>query len=503
MKNCKKCGCENNDDYIYCINCGTPLNEDVSLKEDTIKEKSIIEKLPKKYVTIGIIVLAIVSILVFAISSFSNSKSSKTFGIKSNPISILNQNGFVYGLNDGKITDKVEIDLDYSNCSLDCGIIVFFDDDYNLYFYNGNTIDKIDEDVYDFSISQDGKKIAYSLDNGLYVFDTKDKKSKQIFEGYIDSFKISPNGEYLAFLSETDMYIYDGTNTKIVDITDVLTIVAINNKQEVFYTDIDDSLYIVNQNEETTQIDSYVASVRFNRDMTECIVFSNDGGQAYKDGKVLHINGFDVEDNIDEIICPTASNLVIYQDYGIEIYQHDIDSFSNKYYLTYNKSLIKIDSSFHVKEVIYEGVDEFCTSLNGNTIYFLADGSLYIYDCTSVELLEDNVDELYDCDLDGKGAYYISNDRIVSYVDSSKNVKTLGEYDVYSHAINKDNYFIFFDLTSKNAIASKSGNETITLVEEEASNIDLCISYDVSYFVYDDELFYVKDNCKVENINFE
>lgn len=503
MKNCKKCGCENKDDYIYCINCGTPLNEDVSLKEDTIKEKSIIEKLPKKYITIGIIVLAIVSILVFAISGLSNSKSSNTFGIKSNPICIINQNGFVYGVNDGKITGKIEIDLDYSNCSLDCGIIAFFDDDNNLYFYNGNTIDKIDEDVYDFSISQDGKKIAYSLDNGLYVFDTKDKKSEQIFEGYINSFKISPNGEYLAFLSEADMCIYDGTNTKIVDITNVLTIVAINNKQDVFYTDIDDSLYIVNQNEVATLIDPYVASVRFNRDMSECIVFSNDGGQAYKDGKVMHISGFDGEDNINEIICPTATKLVIYQDHDIEIYQHDIDSFTNKYYLTYNESLIKLDSIYHVQEVVYEGVDKCCTSLNGNIMYFLADENLYIYDGASVELLVDNVDELYDCDLDGKGVYYINNDRIVSYVDSSKNVKILGEYDVYSHAINKDNYFIFFDLTSKNAYASKSGNETITLVEEKTSKIDLCISYDVSYFIYDDELFYVKDNCKVENINLE
>ena len=501
MKKCKKCGCENNDDFIYCINCGKPLNDDVDTKENIKQEISKIA-LPKKYIVIGIVVLAVVGILAFTLSRLSNNETSKIFGVPKNPICIRYQDGFIYGMNNGEITDKIEIDLGYSNSSLDHSIIVFFDDDDNIYFYNGVTIDKIDEDVNVFSISQDGLKIAYSLDDGLYVFDTKNKKTEQIFEGDIDDFVISPNGKYLAFISEEDMYIYDGTSAKTIDTSDAFIMIAINNDQEVFYTDNNDSLYVVDQNGTITQIDPYVESINFNRDNTECILFSNDAVRIYKGGTVTSIGDFD-EDPVKKIVIPTATNFVIDYNFYYDVYQYDIDSFVNKYYQTFDGSLLEIDSNYNIINSIANNADICCISLDGKTVYLLEDENLYIFDGTNLESLASDVKELYDCDLDGEGAYYVTNDGVVSYVDSTKSIKTLGEYDVYSYAVNKDNYFIFFDITSKNAYASKSGGEPNVLVGKEANNIDLCISYDITYFVYDDVMLYIKNNCKVEEKNIE
>ena len=148
--------------------------------------------------------------------------------------------------------------------------------------------------------------------------------------------------------------------------------IAVNDEQEIFYTDMNDSLYVVNLNGEITQIDPYVASINFNRNKTECMVFSNDAGRVYKDGKVINIDGL-CDNVIDEIVCPTATSVVASLNFYHDVYQYDIDSFANKYYLTYEGSLIEIGSDYHIYlcisyDISYFVYDDALLYINDNCI---------------------------------------------------------------------------------------------------------------------------------------
>ena len=502
MGYCTKCGIKNNDDYEYCLNCGTPLYKEVDLKSDSRKGSARETKSPKKFIIIGVIAFALLGLCTAGFLIFRNA-FSKPFGTSQGSLSIYSKDNMVYAFNNGVIVDKKEMDLSEGKRNLDNSAIALIDNDYGLYYFDGKTIDKLENEAMDVAISLDGSKLVYCLDRGLIVYDAKSKKKELVTTNIVDSFAISPNGKYLAYLDENgSVYLNGNKKTNPLEIGDVYTIIAVNNDKELFFADENDNLYVLSKEGTVLEIAPGIDEVHFNRDNSECAVIGVENIYLYKDGKANSFLQDDVGE-IERLLYPTAMTFSENTDYYIDVYNNNIDSFTDKYYVTYYGSLVKVDKNLKIENVINEEAYEYCISLDGKTVYYLANDNIYVYDGKKTELLVNNVYKLYDCDIDGKGVYFLTSDDKLGYVDSKKHVNMLGEYEPYSFIINKGNYLIFLDKASKFAYSSKRGNGITPLIEKETTTVRFFLSYGTSYLSYDDAFYSIDDECRVHELTLE
>ncbi len=266
------------------------ITDDKPVKE----KKKVFKKVPKKFIGIGIGIVAVVAAVFVLISAFGKSKSKNNYGLyikdgnlyfakaskyepfqvssklfgKDNNAGIYRVDGATVMSRDGKtifFPDKMDADekgfsLFYRNVSSSKDEAVKIDGDVEKYFVNdiastiiylttdGNLYsysmkkgeaNKIDSDVSFFYVSEDGKTIIYlNKDNTIYV--KQNGKDKEKIDSDSSIRYISKNFSTIYYIKDGgDLYKKDLGADKIKIDTDVSSISAIYESGEIYYVKSD------------------------------------------------------------------------------------------------------------------------------------------------------------------------------------------------------------------------------------------------------------------------
>ena len=312
------------------VDVAAPATAEATPKKDKTKKSG------KKLL---IAILAGLALIVIGVAIFFGAQAlSGLFGgssqIKPYLIVSAQDESYVYsGANDPA---KIDGSSDWQTTSFDgktIGFAMETDDDgfFELVVFNGKDTMTVEDEVYDFKISDNGSKVIYLADvdtddatGTLYSYDVSSQKSEEIADGVTTQVGIalSPDGKSIGYSADvkTDDFGYTESfmgyvvkdGGEAVELGENMSPVVISDKATyIYYLEIDledsDTTLFVSKNDNEVKLDKLEDdnTFYFNKDYSE-LLYVNDGS-TYRS-----IGGADAEkvssDAITSILLPRQTN---------------------------------------------------------------------------------------------------------------------------------------------------------------------------------------------------
>jgi len=457
---------------------------------------------------------------------------------------------------------KIEGTADWETTSFDgktVGFAMDTDDDgfFTFVLFNGKDTMTVEEEVYDFKISDNGSKVIYLADVDtddytakLFSYDVASQTSEEIADGVstLVGIALSPDGKSIGYAAdvETDDYgsiesfmgyvIKNGGEAE--ELGENKSPVVLSDKADyIYYVEIDledsDTTFYVSKNGNEVKLDKLEddSTFYFNKDFTE-LIYVNDGA-TYKS-----IGGADAEkissDALTSILLPRQTNASYTYDSSF-VQRIDVASLKDRA-VTLNADgdavIAYMNASYECSEIESLDSDYYNYSIqvskDDKSLCFMNDkGDLLIYsnyrdlnaEPAKIAADEDIVDVYAVSDF--KTIYVIDAEGTLFAVYNSGDPVEVAE-DVDSLTLSFDESRVFFTADSDlkedyitvgtlNVMDNKSGAEPEEL-EEEVYWVQSS-AFGVVYYVFDEideetynticEAFYSRDGKTFESVTDE
>ena len=396
--------------------------------------------------------------------------------------------------------------IDDTQSSIDGSICAFLTSDHKLGVVNGKKATVIAEDVVDFTVSVNGKGIAYvSYDAEeetaeLYLYNVSKKKSVSIQSDYAYStekwnpnYAVSPDGKSVAYYkfdeddsSYTLMYFNGSKSSKVT--SNEVELIGLSNKGKYIYAVVtneegEHTLYSYNTKGDKQKIgDCSTSTFRFNEDHTQVLYY--DGSKTMISTKAKE--PVKISSNYATILLPKSSGYHYIR----------ITTISN--------------STFEYQSPI--------VSIRTSDVYTIPCDTLYnkVYACekdgqTSAWLIKKNTDKSvrlvnnignYTLDESCEYLYYTDKDsnlmmlKVSQGERASDKAKQIAE-DVDTYVVTSDRSKVYF--TSDDALYScngKNGKSKKTVAAENVHDYIVLNANDVCFYIMEGDAYATNNGKK-------
>lgn len=512
---CLNCGAELNEGVAFCTSCGTPVtaqetpaaspaqpetNQPNALDQLMDKLTPVAEKI-KDFLSVKknlmIVGGALVALLLFFIIVSAVSSANTGFDTYDNYYSLsANDDGEVVVLNKGKfIETSIEYATNaYGSHSHDGKVYAFLSAG-QLAYVKGGKVVEVEEEVYGFRLSADGKAIVYSADEGtsLYLYPIGGSATKIEDDTSVGSYVISPNGKsvlYSAYDEEDGksvVYFYNGKESVKVA-SDGSALGVSDGGKYIYYSSTNDegkvNVYFYNKNkEEKTKLET-LSRIQFNDDLSQALIV-NDEGKSYisnKGGEAEKISG---------------KSLYIIS--GKTLYSNNIipvDNFYGKLFSSSDNDIYKIEKNPDKTEKLISNYYSYSVDESFETIHYVDDdGDFFVTKVSYGEKAKDKAKLIaeevssFKVTSNGKIAYYISDEEVFAINGKgSGKAKRVSTDDVSSSLSMDDNDVLYF--VCDDELHMVKGKKTSKCVLEDY--VARYIRGGYAYALDEDSFYYVK-----------
>lgn len=381
-----------------------------------------------------------------------------------------------YFMVDGKVLeDSIVGEVPHLLRTLDNTGGAFADEDNTLYFFAGDQITRIADDVVLYSLSVNGDFVAYiDEDNELYLYDVKKKDKEMIAEELIEERKfsgkndiydwaliLSPDGKTVAYNTVDDsnemrLQIYykgktetAGKQLSPLSITNDGICMAVHEENYALYKVTPDG------EREKVAPNIHCFMYEFNNQHTE-IIYYDDKMAAYfyqigQDPIKLSSN------MLDKFLREESQNRIYRLGAYYYLYTNDLDSFAGELFKDNREKLFVLTEDLEVERLA--ACEELLSHQRvKDKIYYLDWDQIYSIGTVpkaKPEKLVENVKQMF-VTRDGKAIYYLDTDnRLWSKTDTETEIMK----DVSSIMLDKNNtlYFIAGDIDRRGELKKNSG----------------------------------------------
>lgn len=301
---CPNCGKQTSTEFAFCQSCGASITDAPAGKKPAAAPAEK-KKLPKKAIMFGGIGVAVVAVLILAISLFGGGKAKNDFTLylKDSEIffSDLKKDSEAWQLTSRLIgTEDVDDDfLAYAAntlgsyiCTSEDGKYIFFpdkigddDDGVNLYYRElGNPeaeAVKIDSDILSYTVNTSATIVTYvkGEEGNLYQYKlAEDSKEKVASE--VGGFVVSDDGTKIGYInSEGSLYVKYADKDKEKIASEVSSLVYLTDDFKTVYYTKEGSLYKQVEGEDRVKIASDVYNVIKIYETGEIYYLTNENGE--------------------------------------------------------------------------------------------------------------------------------------------------------------------------------------------------------------------------------
>lgn len=264
---CPNCGEQTSTEFPYCQKCGAALQEVPEEKKDGSPLKNLLKNKAVLFGGVGVIAVLVIILIVSLVgrgggggSKNSSSKANYSLYIKDGEIS------YTKFSKDGsmEITSRLDNDNNYSDYGLSnlagtlgpyvvlCsdGKTMFYPDriedgGFSLYYRNiskaGEEPTRVDTNVSTYYVTDKGDQVFYLKDGALYQNDLKEKNK---VANDVRNFAVSADAKKVLYRDDDgNLYIWTGSSDKEKISSGVDTISKYNDDLSVIYYMKEDSLY--------------------------------------------------------------------------------------------------------------------------------------------------------------------------------------------------------------------------------------------------------------------
>ena len=493
MKKCPYCQNENEDNSVFCFNCGAKLTEDEAKEvqetanietaeasaEDSAEENTQQQSATpegdtaaaaannesggkfswKSWKSKIIPVAAVLLVLILIVAIINAARPGKYTEIKNNAVFLpLKDEAVAF------FDKKKAVKIDDTNLSgtvnLQNTAIIYTNSDKELFYLGSNdkSPKKIASDVTTKVFSENGKMIYYMADTELYSVSTGSTKPKKI-DSDVTSFIVSPDGKTAAYMKDGEVYVNKGkAEKKDLSEENGVALRAVSNGGKYLYYDKEGKLYVMKGKESVSLGELSNSNVTFNADKSQ-VLYNKENGTY------LSINGKDgekvISKNYSSVVTPALSTRIV-KDFQNALVMADSGLYNiGKNTEKTKKILSNIEGSGYLskdgKRFIYKKGDSiylltkfndenaepkelnrdvkdivnYTTNPDAKKVCFInADEELYYVNGTSKpKKVTDDVTSLY-ASFDKKSFYTIKDDELYATVNGGKLKKVNGIEDV-------------------------------------------------------------------------
>ena len=540
---CPNCGTKNAEGAAFCASCGSALNaapiqQDVPVaapveefvtapetvetpaaeKKDLLapirpllqKVEPFIQKY-KLFVAGALGVLALILCISILVSLFS----TNGFITMKHSIGVQVKDEEVYIIYDAKKAKATGLDakrIDQTQVNIDGTVLALLTDEGQLAVVKGTKLTKVAEDVTSFKISEDGTGIAYVVrdEDGttLFLYNVKNKKSKEVSDDLYRSYTIAPNGDSVAYMEmkeddeEAKLMFFKGK--KSIKVTsNAVSLLGISNNGKFIYAigendDGKSTLYTYNKKGDRNKLGSIGGSeVIFNEDHTQILFYSDGKSYISTKGKeavkIASTNAYVLIPNSSEYFYSSNSCLTA-----------PTDNLYNKVY-SCNGDVWYIRKNVNKNEKLVNDAYGLTLSEDGERVYYYKDDELCVLQVKHGDNASDKAKVLaeditdYVVTSDGKKVYYISDDSVYCVnAKNGKGKKTVANDDVESYLYINAKDVVYY-IMEGDAYASKNGSKGKKVVSD-AEDIDATAN-GIVYIETDDTIFATKGAKKPSKIH--
>lgn len=447
---CKACGAEISSDSIFCGECGRKHepNEIIETKDSTKINKR--NKTGMIKLLSALVVLVIVSLVI----GFAFIGNNDDIHIENNYIVGVDSETRFYK-SSGEF-DEFDHDGIYAKYSLDYSTAAFYDGENSLFIYREDEFIEIEEDVLSYYLSPNGKKIAYTVElDGinaeLYVYDVTSKEAVLIsdevlyFDDNSDDYTMynvvfSADSKYISFVADYDpkdgdyySYICKIGNEPVEYKKNTVILGMSKNKKLIYESKYDQDDYVydfyVTKNDKSIKLISNEEAlfIVFNKNQTQAIFYKNEKTYFSENGnEEVKLDNEEIYNTWDLVAYTYESMLG-----EIFVIVYGYDDLSKVVYKG-DDALYYINSEYKADKIVKD-VDYYTISKDYRSIIFIEDDSIVLIDDVTVgdEVkldIRDGVEEYYTTeDLDT--IYYLTDEQELYLYNKKKSVKVGDETD--------------------------------------------------------------------------
>lgn len=385
---CPDCGKETSTQFEFCEDCGAVLNEEAPAIDKPEKQPSEPEKQPSKkaslYGGIGIAVIVII-LIASMIAAKSNKLANTAFYIKDKEIFYTDFSKNTPRQITSKLisdTDMVDVeelpDLQWFIMLSSDGKTLFFpdrinDDDDGASLYYKNIIKsedptKIDSDIASYHVNDAATLVTYikSDDAIMYQYDLNKGEKEKIADEIMD-FKVSDDGKKIIYINwDGAIYTKDfGKDKEKIDSYDV-NLVHVSKDLKTLYYIKEDSLYKKTEGKEKEKISSDVHEVIRVYDSGEIYYVKSDSEEKF----LMDYVADDMEKSDADMIYPDAPTYPSWRDYNTSEEFEAAVSVYNDAYASFEQAVEKYREKVNRDELREILADETMSQSDFTLCYF-------------------------------------------------------------------------------------------------------------------------------------
>ena len=524
---CGKCGGEVSEKAKFCRHCGevvggqiaatveqnsapseTSIQTPVESVPPAISKEALSEK-NKKMIKTGIIGLAVIAVLLFAVTQFKNRPTASA----SNDLNLMffkSDDDKFYAKSSGKKEYILKgTGVHQVLVSKDGKKIYALDEDQTLYLQEGNKApEKIASDVKWMMISASGNTVAFMKEQDstygmgtLYVKSGQSAPQKVSSEDCVpDTVSISENGKYVAFTEvDGDFYDEDGIRHYLYPVGKEKIkggkqiSIGVDNKGTILAMNLDQDLYIIKKGKDSNKISSEVETIIANKDFSKILVLDQIGNLYECKGS----NKEKIEGNVD--YTSYIKGAVRSEDgmfYQTETKELDIIFSKN------GRLYMKCDGK-ESESIANGNISEFQISKDFKNIAYVSDGGLHIKRINNGKIkVEEKIDtRVTGVNMDKTGSHIVyGKEGDLYYLAKGKKegVKVDTKDDATRYVVKEDGS-IYYETWGEDLYLTK-GKSTGKKIASDVS--EWYITKQAAYILdYDDTLFEAIGKGKPQKIN--
>ncbi len=363
---CPNCNQKLKDGTQFCSGCGTKIPEPVQpdVVPNTAEPTNQKKKVSKKFFLFGGIGIAVIAVIVLVVVLLSGgtSENNAALYIKDGQLYFANMSGdsvkpweisqnlFEYDSIDNEyLAERAHRLANYTQLSKDGSIIFYPDrigDSMTLYYRSTKSAKaqavKIDTDVTSYFVNDAASMVIYSKGSSdtLYQYILK-TDSKEKIANDVEDYYVTSDGKKIGYINEdNNVYLFNGKDKEKLA-SDVDSILMISEDASSFYYKKNNAVYLVPLGKDAKKIVSNVDDV---------ITIYDDGTMYYTKENETEISLWDYVDD-DMAVADAAMKEPVEPTYPEYPYRSDFDT-SEEYYAAR-------DAYYDARDQYYEDYEEY------------------------------------------------------------------------------------------------------------------------------------------------